>query len=72
MAQRRSNAGIVYWVVSRNEDTTERVDCRSFTDYKEADLYRFGHEETADPPGIQCVVKIETLLPGEYPPQFLK
>ncbi len=73
MARRRNLAGItLYWVVARDESTTELVGSHSFVRMKEAELYMVDYAERRDPPGRVCEVKIEVLPTGELPKQFLK
>jgi len=55
-------------VIVRNEDTGELIGFpSSHTDYRKAELKKIELEETADPPGIQTEVEIETLSPELRP-----
>ena len=66
----RKLAGLVlYWVVARNEDTTELVDQHSFRTEKEAKDYMIGYEEQLAP--RECTVKIEPIPVHMFPPKFL-
>jgi hypothetical protein len=70
-ARGKKSPGIVlYWVTSRDEDTTELLDSHSFPTMKDAKRYRLDYEERVDPPGHICRVDIEVILTGEQPPRF--
>ena len=60
---------VLYWVVARNEDTTELLDQHSCKTQKEAEEYKVGYEEQAAPP--ECTVKIEPIPVHMFPPRFL-
>ena len=71
--KKQKTAGIVmYWVVARDENTTELVNSKSFIDMKEAETYKVGFAEMRDPPGHVCEVTIEVLPTFELPKQFLR
>lgn len=63
---------VLYWVVCRDEDTTELLDSYSFSTIDEARRFQIDYEERADPPGHICKVDIEVILTGDLPPKFRK
>jgi len=72
-ARRKKPPGVVlYWVVCRDEDTTELLGSHSFPTLDEARRFKIDYEERVDPPGHICNVDVEVILTGEVPPKFRK
>ena len=63
---------MLYWVVCRDENTTELLDSHSFSTIDEALRFQIDYKERADPPDHICKVDIEVILTGDLPPKFRK
>ena len=69
--QRRKLRGVAtYFVVTRDEETGERLNYKGFTDREKAESYQRQEAEKPDMPGHACVVEIEVLLTGAFPGEF--